>query len=116
MHIVAWNHHRYIVNFHKKRSVPKEILSEVSVVKMIDITRDNCISCLKLYNTETLHYTDANIFKTLKEEADSKTKWCNVKLQTFHYNTGVAVIHLQENVSVPVTSSVAWHVPRRSTY
>ena len=33
-----------IVNFHKKRSVPKEIPSEVevSVVKMILITRDYC--------------------------------------------------------------------------
>ena len=34
-----------IVNFVKKRSVPKEILSEaeVSVVKMVVITRDDCI-------------------------------------------------------------------------
>ena len=34
-----------IVNFDKKRSVPKEIPSEVevSVVKMIVITRDNCM-------------------------------------------------------------------------
>ena len=34
-----------IVNFHKKRSVPEEIQSEVevSIVKMIVITRDNCI-------------------------------------------------------------------------
>ena len=34
-----------IVNFDKKRSVPKEIPSEVevSIVKMIVITRDNCI-------------------------------------------------------------------------
>ena len=34
-----------IVNFDKKRSVPKEIPSEVkvSIVKMIVITRDNCM-------------------------------------------------------------------------
>ena len=34
-----------IINFHKKRSVPKEIPSEVevSVVKMITITRDDCM-------------------------------------------------------------------------
>ena len=33
-----------IVNFYKKRSVPKEISSEVevSVVKMIVITQDDC--------------------------------------------------------------------------
>ena len=36
----------FIVNFNKKRSVPNEIPSEVevSVVKMIVITRDDCIS------------------------------------------------------------------------
>ena len=35
-----------IVNFHKKRSVPKEIPLEVevSIVKMIVITRGDCIS------------------------------------------------------------------------
>ena len=32
-----------IVNFDKERSVPKEIPLEVSVVKMIIITRDDCI-------------------------------------------------------------------------
>ena len=34
-----------IVNFHKKRSIPKEIPLEVkvSVVKMIVIMRDDCI-------------------------------------------------------------------------
>ena len=39
-----------IVNFHKKRSVLKEIPSEVevSVVKMIVITRDDCITnCIR---------------------------------------------------------------------
>ena len=38
-----------IVNFDKKRSVPKEILSEVevSVVKMIFITRDDCTYIVK---------------------------------------------------------------------
>ena len=38
------NANSVIVNFHKKRSVPKEILSEmeVSVVKMIVITRNDC--------------------------------------------------------------------------
>ena len=54
MHFVAGNHRRCrmcefrynIVNFHKKRSVPKEIPSEVkiSIVKMIVITRDDCIA------------------------------------------------------------------------
>ena len=37
--------HYNVVNFDKKRSVPKEIPSEVevSVVQMIVITRDDCI-------------------------------------------------------------------------
>ena len=40
-----------IVNFHKKRSFPKEIQSEVevSIVKVIVITRDDCIA-FKLAN------------------------------------------------------------------
>ena len=43
---VGWCEFRYnIVNFDKKRSVPNEIPSEVevSVVKMIVITQDDCI-------------------------------------------------------------------------
>ena len=53
MQFVAGNHRRCqvvqfrynIVNFDKKRSVPNEVLSEVkvSVVKMIIITRDDCM-------------------------------------------------------------------------
>ena len=41
-----------IVNFHKKRSVPKEILSEVevSVIKTIVITRDDCITVNQLFD------------------------------------------------------------------
>ena len=43
--------HYKIVNFHKKRSIPKEIPSEVevSVVKMLVITRDDCIDRYFLY-------------------------------------------------------------------
>ena len=39
-----------VVNFHMKRSVPKEIPSEVevSLVKMIVITWDNCITIMTL--------------------------------------------------------------------
>ena len=43
--LVSESANSVIVNFHKKRSVPKEIPSEVevSVVKMIVITWDDCI-------------------------------------------------------------------------
>ena len=45
-----------IVNFHKKRSVPKEILLEVevSVVKMIIIMWDDCISSFYIGNFMSL--------------------------------------------------------------
>ena len=62
MQFVAENHRRCriefrynIINFGKKRSVPKEIPSEVevSIVKMIVITRDDCTIISGLNNLES---------------------------------------------------------------
>ena len=55
-----------MVNFAMKRSVPKEIPSEVevSVVKMIVITRDDCISKKTFRNAKSLQSeTDITQFK-----------------------------------------------------
>ena len=48
-----------LVNFHKKRSVPKEIPSEVevSVVKTIVITWDDCITMNQLFD-RLIYLTD----------------------------------------------------------
>ena len=53
--------HYNIVNFHQKRSIPKAIPSEVevSVVKLIVITQDDC-TCICICNAK--HY---NLFKCM---------------------------------------------------
>ena len=93
-----------IVNFHKKRSFPKEIQSEVevSIVKVIVITRDDCIAFKLLIWYKTVRhllkqdysnnsilwviYRDIRIFKDTGANIQidiAEAKW--ITILTFHF-------------------------------